>query len=119
MSPDSPEPAKADWTLHTYTHDDATIIQCVGKLTAENSESLKAHVRSFIPQAKRIILDLNQVTRMDSSGLGTVVGLYTSARKARCEFLLINYSKPVRDLLGLTNLLAVFEACAQPGTRFI
>ena len=97
---------------------DATVIQCAGRLTAEHSEALKTHVKGLIPQAKRIVLDLKDVTRMDSSGLGAVVGIYTSARRAKCDFLLINYNKSVKDLLGITNLLSVFEACAQTGVRF-
>jgi len=118
MSPDPLKVPITGWKLHTSTQGDATIIQCAGKLTAEHSEALKSHVKSLIPHAKRIVLDLNEVTRMDSAGLGAVVGLYTSARKAKCEFLLVNYSKPVRELLGLTNLLSVFEGLAQSGTRF-
>jgi anti-anti-sigma factor len=118
MSTDPPEVSTGELKLRTYTRDDATVVECTGKLIAEHSNSLKSHVQSIIPHAKRIILDLNAVTRMDSAGLGAVVGLYASARKAKCDFLLINYSKPVRDLLGLTNLLSVFEACAQTGTRF-
>ena len=118
MSSD-PSPAEViGLKLHTYTQGDATIIQCSGKLTAEHSAALKSEVKSLIPHAKHIVLDLQEVTRMDSSGLGAVVGLYTSARKAKCEFLLVNYSKPVKDLLGLTNLLSVFESLAQTGTRF-
>ena len=118
MSPDPPEVAATGLKLQTYTRDDATFIQCAGRLTAENSETLKNHVKSVIPHAKRIVLDLNDVTRMDSAGLGAVVGAYTSARKGKCDFLLINYNKSIKDLLGLTNLLSVFEACARTNTRF-
>lgn len=118
MSPEPPEVATTGLRLHTYTRVDSTIIQCAGKLTAEHSEGLKILVKSMIPHTKRIILDLKEVTRMDSAGLGTVVGLYTSARKGKCDFLLINYNKSIKDLLGLTNLLSVFEACAQMGARF-
>jgi anti-sigma B factor antagonist len=118
MSSDPPEVANTGWRLYSYTQDDATVIQCTGRLTTEHTEALKTHVKSLIPHAKRIILDLNEVTRMDSAGIGAIVGLYTSAKKAKCDFLLINYNKSVKDLLGITNLLSVFEACAQTGTRF-
>jgi anti-sigma B factor antagonist len=118
MSPDPPEVATTGLRLHTYTRDDATVIQCAGRLTSEHSETLKNHVKSVIPHARRIVLDLNEVTRMDSAGLGAVVGAYTSARKGKCDFLLINYNKSIKDLLGLTNLLSVFEACARTNTRF-
>ena len=94
------------------------IVQCAGKLTVEHAEMLKNHVKEMIPNKKRIILDLNEITQMDSSGLGTLVSLYVSARKAGCDFILVNYSKPVRHLLGLTNLLSVFEAAGRHGAKF-
>ena len=65
----------------------------------------------MIPHAKRIVLTL--IASLDSSGLGTVVGLYLSAKKADCDFQLINLSKRVSDLLGMTRLLSVFEACGR------
>ncbi|MGH9709099.1 MAG: STAS domain-containing protein, partial [Candidatus Acidiferrales bacterium] len=96
--------------LYTSNLEDELTVRCVGRLTVEQAGILKEHVKSMIPQKKRIILDLNEITQMDSSGLGTLVSLYVSAKKGSCDLLLINYSKPVKDLLGLTNLLSVFEA---------
>lgn len=84
---------------------------------AEQSEALDAYVRNLIPTARRIILDLQEIARMDSSGLGTVVGLYISAHKSGRELVLINYNKSVKDLLRITNLLSVFENCARSGAR--
>jgi anti-anti-sigma factor len=103
--------------LETRPWEDAMIVQCRGRLTAEHSGAMKNHVRNLIPAARRIIIDLQEVTRMDSSGLGAIVGLYISAKKCGCELVLINYNKSIRDLLGLTNLLSVFESCAQSGMR--
>lgn len=60
---------------------------------AEQSEALDAYVRNLLPAARRIILDLKEVARMDSSGLGTVVGLYISAHKSGGELILINYKQ--------------------------
>ena len=118
MSPDPPKAATTRLRLETHHRDDATVIQCAGSLTLEHAEALKSLGKTEIPQSKRIVVDLKEVTRMDSAGLGAVVGLYVSAKKANCEFLLINYSKSIRDLLGMTHLLSVFETCAQSGTRF-
>ncbi len=105
--------------VYAYKADDATIVQCGGTLTAEHCEALMSEVKHLIPHSKRIILDLNEVTRMDSAGLGAIAGLYASAGSAGCEFVLINYNKTVRDLLKITNLLSVFEACARTGARFL
>jgi anti-sigma B factor antagonist len=93
----------------------AVVVKCAGRLTAENSAVLKSHVRSMIPHEKRIVLDLTDLVAMDSSGLGRVVGLYVSARHAKCELQLVNLSKKVRELLGLSNLLGVFEDCGKYG----
>ncbi|HXU21750.1 MAG TPA: STAS domain-containing protein [Verrucomicrobiae bacterium] len=104
-------------TLETRPWDGAMIVQCKGRLTVEHSEALKNHVRSLLPATRRIIIDLQEITRMDSSGLGAIVGLYISAKKCGCEMILINYNKSIKNLLGLTNLLSVFESCAQSGMR--
>jgi len=114
------EPAavpSSGFKLHTYAWEDAQVVQCSGRLTSEHSRTLKDHVRSVIPTTKRIILDLKETDRMDSSGLGAIVAVYISARKGNCELLLINYNKSIKDLLGLTNLLSVFEAYGQAGGR--
>lgn len=118
MSTDSAAAGTAGLQMHTYTWEDAAVVQCAGRLTAETSDALKSQVKHLILNAPRIILDLNGVARMDSSGLGALVGLYTSAKKAGCNLQLINYNKSIKDLFGVTNLLSVFEACAQAGTRF-
>jgi anti-sigma B factor antagonist len=93
------------------------VVKCAGRLTAENTGALKSHVKSMIGEEKRIVLDLTELTGMDSSGLGTVVGLYISARNAKCQFELVNLSKHVREVLGITNLLGIFEDCGKYGTR--
>jgi anti-sigma B factor antagonist len=118
MSPNPPEAPTTRLRLQTHQRGDDTVIECAGNLTLEHAAALKSHGKTVIPQSKRLILDLKGVTRMDSAGLGAVVGLYISARKAKCDFLLINYNKSIRNLLGMTNLLSVFEACAQSGMRF-
>jgi anti-anti-sigma factor len=117
MSRDQAAAPTTGLTLRSYAWEDAIVVQCIGELTVEHSESFKAHVRNLLPKAKRIIVDLKGVHRVDSSGLGAIVGLYISSRKGACEFLLINYNNTVKNLLGLTNLLSVFETCAKTGTR--
>lgn len=117
MSPDPSVILAPKLKLHTTTRDEGAVIQCIGGLTAENVDALKNHVKSMLPHAKQIVLDLRELTRMDSAGLGAVVGLYISARKANCQFMMVNYNESIKDLLGLTHLLSVFEACAQSGTR--
>ena len=97
--------------------DDLTIVRCHGQLVSELSNIFYSKVRPIIPATKRIVLDLSDVTRMDSMGLGTLVGLYTSARAAGCEMQLLHVGKRIRELLGLTNLLSVFTIIGEHGVR--
>jgi anti-anti-sigma factor len=103
--------------LHTSAWEDALVVKCSGRLTSEYSAALKNHVQTLLPGAKRIILDLKEVTRMDSSGLGAVIAVYVSAKKHKCTLMLVNYNKSIRDLLGLANLLSIFEQCAEVDMR--
>ncbi|HEX4001571.1 MAG TPA: STAS domain-containing protein [Candidatus Acidoferrales bacterium] len=103
--------------LQTYAWEDAQVVKCSGRLTSESSAALKNHVQALLPGAKRIILDMNEVTRMDSSGLGAVIAVYVSAKKCKSTLMLVNYNKSIRDLLGLANLLSIFEQCAEVDMR--
>lgn len=87
----------------------ATVLHCQGNLTLENSEFLKAEVKSRIPDNGRLVLDLSGVSRMDSSGLGAVVGLFLHGKTKNCELELINLNEQIRKLLGITNLLSFFK----------
>ena len=103
--------------LNSYPCEDAIVVECAGRLTLEHAPRLKSEVKGMIPGQKRIILDLREVVFMDSSGLGTLVGLYISARNSGCRLELVNMSKAVRELLGMSQLLSVFEACGRYGMR--
>ena len=116
--PSEPRAVAADGlNLQTLKRADATVIQCTGRLTSDHAAALKAYVKDAMPHASRIVLDLAEVTKMDSVGLGAIVGLYVSARKAKCELVLVNYNKSIKELLGITNLLSIFEDCAKTGMR--
>jgi len=103
--------------LKSYEEEGALVVECTGRLTLENTARLKTEVKGLIPKHKRIILDLEKLVFMDSSGLGTVVGLYVSARNSGSKIELCNMSKAIRELLGMSQLLSVFEACGRYGMR--
>jgi len=103
--------------VRSEREDDIGVVVCSGRLTSENASALKDLVKGMIPHEKRLLIDMGEVTRMDSAGLGALVGIYVSSKHASCELVLINMSKPVRDLLGISQLLSIFEACGRSGTR--
>ena len=91
----------------------AAIVKCHGKLVSESNEILYNRVKSLMPDYRRVILDLTDLTRIDSIGLGTLARLYVHSRSANCSLELINLGKQVRDLLGMTNLLSVFTVIGE------
>jgi anti-sigma B factor antagonist len=104
----SDEAAVSFLTLEIDCAGQTAVVRCHGKLVAGVTDVLSIKVRQLIPDTKRIVLDLKELNHMDSSGLGTLVRLYVSARSAGCDLELMHLGKQVRHLLGLTNLLSVF-----------
>ena len=95
-------------TLEIEPRGTAVILKCHGKLVSGVNDILYNHVRQLMPDYRRVILDLTDLTRVDSTGLGTLARLYVHSRSAGCSLELINLGKQVRELLGMTNLLSVF-----------
>jgi len=109
MSAGPADAAVPPLSLHTFVEGDATIVQCTGKLTAGLTGILRDEVKRLIPLCKKIILDLTGLTQMDSLGLGTIVGLYVSAKASCTTLILINLSPRVRELFRMTNVWSVLE----------
>jgi anti-anti-sigma factor len=103
--------------VRTYDAEDATIVECHGKLTYENAPLLKLEVQELTPNKKMIVIDLQEAPMVDSAGLGTLVGLYVSGRTRGCKIQICNASKQVRELFSMANLLSLFEACGRHGGR--
>jgi anti-anti-sigma factor len=113
-----PEPASnSRLTLVAEYSGDAIVVRLSGKLVAGATDILATEVRRLIPDHKRIVLDLTDLIYMDSMGLGSIIRLYVSAKSAGATLELINLSKRIRELLGVTNVLSVFEACGDAGAR--
>jgi len=94
-----------------------TIIRCDGRLTIETAPQLKSKVTPLLVKNGCVVLDLTALQQMDSSGLGAIVGLYISSKRAGCQLQLINLSARVRELLSMSNLVSLFEGCGRYGAR--
>ena len=95
----------------------AAVVKCHGKLVAGVGEVLYVPVNALFANHKRVVIDLTDLTRMDSLGLGTLVRLYVSARSAGSCVELINVGKQIRELLGITNMLKVFADMGENGIK--
>ena len=91
-----------------------TIFHCAGRITSSTSSQLTRAVRDLIPEKKPIILDLSKVSFMDSSGLGAVVAVWVSAKRAGTELKLVSLGQRVRDLLRVTGLEQVLAVSRFP-----
>jgi anti-anti-sigma factor len=88
-----------------------TTILCHGRVVSETSGLVKEVVKPLIPLGGHIVIDLTDVSYVDSSGLGTLVGLKVSALKeGYCKLELVNLSPRVRELLRLSNLTQLFAS---------
>ncbi|MGA2456944.1 MAG: STAS domain-containing protein [Terriglobales bacterium] len=113
----SGEATASHLTLDVDRTGNAAVVRCSGRLVAGVNDLLYLEVSQLIPGSKRIVLDLTDLTHMDSTGLGTVVRLYVSAKSAGCVLELINLGKRIRQLLGVTNLLSVFTVIGEQNIR--
>lgn len=94
----------------TRTIGEVIVVDCAGRIVlGEESTALRLLVKDLLTKAGQIVLDLGDVTYIDSSGLGTLVGLYTSARKAGGNIRLARLNSRVIELLQITRLVTVFE----------
>ena len=106
-------------TFRTEVEGTVRTVHCSGKLALGVTSFLVAEVKPLIPHATKIVLDLSDITFMDSMGLGTVASLYVSAKTAGCQFELINLSRRLRDLFTVTHLLSLFEVCGETDARIV
>jgi anti-sigma B factor antagonist len=97
--------------LTTREKGDVTIVDASGRLTLGGGTStLRTKIRELVAGgSRRIVLNLADVTYMDSSGLGELIGAHTTITTAGGEMKLLHLAKRVHDLLKLTKLYTVFE----------
>jgi anti-anti-sigma factor len=88
-----------------------TTVRCHGRLINQTAGEVKETVKPLIPQGGVIEIDLTDVDFMDSSGLGTMVGLKVSAlHEGYCTLKLVNLKPRIADLLTMTNLTQLFSS---------
>jgi anti-sigma B factor antagonist len=104
-------------TLDIERSGNTVVVRCHGRLVADTDDVLYSQVKQLLPDSKRIVLDLTDLTRMDSMGIGTLVRLYVSARSAGCSLELMNIGKQVRMLLGTAHLLSAFTIVGEHGIK--
>lgn len=102
-------------TLDIERKGSEALVQLHGKLVSNVSGNFYAKICPLLSDHKRVVLDLTNVSSMDSMGLGALVRLLVSARSRGCSLELLNLGKRVRELLGITHLLDCFTILSENG----
>ena len=91
--------------------DSVTVVDLSGRITlGEGCSQLRELIRDLLAKGhKNILLNLGEVTYIDSSGIGELVSGFTAVSNQGGHLKLLNLTKKVHDLLQITKLLTVFD----------
>jgi len=87
-------------------------MDAAGRITLrEGASAFRGAIRDLVAKGnKKILLNLGEVSYIDSSGIGELVSGFTTVQNAGGQLKLVGLSKRVKDLLQITKLYTVFEA---------
>jgi anti-sigma B factor antagonist len=97
--------------INARTIDGVRFFDCSGRIVfGDEASQLREIIKKELADNNKIVLNLANVSYIDSGGIGTMVSLFTSARNAGGDIKLLNLTKRVGDLLQITKLITVFES---------
>jgi anti-sigma B factor antagonist len=90
---------------------DVSVVDVAGRITlGEGSSALRDTMREMVGKnQKKILLNLGDVSYIDSSGIGELVSGFTTVTNNGGQLKLLNLNKRVKDLLQITKLYTVFD----------
>lgn len=88
-----------------------TVLEIEGRIVlGEESNSFREKVKSLLAAGKKkIVLNLSNVSYIDSAGLGTLVATFHSARQQGATLKLANLGQKFKEVLQVTKLMTVFD----------
>ncbi len=92
---------------------DIVILEIEGEIDAEHAPPFKKSLAKLSLECqKKVILDLNKVTFVDSTGLGAMISLMRQLKEQGGELRLVGLQEEVRAVFEITRLYKVFEICS-------
>ena len=99
--------------LETFSQGDVRVLHCRGRIIyGAEADALRERVNALLLETPRIVFHLGGVRDMDSGGIGRVVGMVVSARRAGGDIKFCHLTPQVQHVLEITGLLRVFEVFA-------
>jgi anti-sigma B factor antagonist len=97
--------------LTTRQAGDVTVIDSTGRITlGEGASTFRDMIKDLATKGtKKILVNLSEVSYIDSSGIGEMVSGFTTVTNHGGQLKLLGLSKRVKDLLQITKLYTVFE----------
>jgi anti-sigma B factor antagonist len=91
--------------------DGVSVLDISGKIVlGEGDVQIKERIKSLLADGqKKILLNLADVSYIDSAGLGSLISSYATVKREGGQLKLVNLTKRVQDLLAITKLITVFE----------
>lgn len=96
--------------METHTAEGVTVVTCQGRIVfGEEATELRETLKKLLASTRKLIMNLSGVSYIDSGGLGTLVGVYSSARASGADIKLTGLGQRLKDVLQITKLVTVFE----------
>lgn len=91
--------------------DGVSVLDLSGKIVlGEGDVQIKERIKDLLADGqRRILLNLGNVSYMDSAGLGSLIGSYTTVKREGGQLKLVNLTRRIKDLLAITKLITVFD----------
>lgn len=91
--------------------DGVAVLSLDGRIVlGQETASLRENVKALLAAGKKqLVLDLKNVTSIDSSGLGALVAVHSSAKSAGASLRLCNLGSRLNELMQITKLYTVFD----------
>ena len=103
------------FSVRCEQRDGGVIVAASGEVDLSTTPALREQLRSPVAQAPVVVLDLREVTFMDSSGLGAIVGQHKRAREHGFRFAVaVGGATGVERILVLSQLIGVLEVVQTP-----
>ena len=95
--------------INTQQTGDVAVVRCAGRIVRAEALFLLKNAVTSLSQVRVVVLDLSEVEMLDAGGLGVLVFLHNWTCANGIQLKLVNPSKGVREMLGLTGLKSVLH----------
>ncbi len=119
LAPMAEQAATSGLTLTVDAVGHEVTVHCRGRLVLGTTGLLYDEVKPRLESARHIVIDCAELVRLDSTGIGTLVRLYVSAKGKGCTLEMIDLGPSIRQLLGVTQLLHVLTTIGENNIRMV